>query len=252
MLCVSAYISSLCAESKEDAVSCLLSCLPLLQAGNMEAKEQYLKIIPKILAHSLEKGCHIEESRQLLSYTLIHPAISADERTQLKLWQRYLEECYAPVVPHHQWTSDANSTAPSYANNNGHQRVPPVSNGISMFSSPSLQPATVGCNSLHQMSLASSDSGVVLPDADTKAAVARNVSVAWTKVVGSDDVKTDENNFANGVILSHHKHLPLHATFSGPPTLTPPTSGECHQRALQSLSHCIVVHYRMLHLGLSE
>ena len=230
VLSVSAYISNLCAESKAEAVSCLLSCLPLLQAGNVEAKEQYLKIIPKILAHSLEKGCHIEESRQLLSYTLIHPAISADERTQLKLWQRYLEECYAPVIPHQQWTSDANDTTPSYVNNNGHQRVPPVSNGISMFSSPPMQPATVGCNSLHQMSLASSDSGVLLQDPDTRAALVGSMAStgAWTNVVGSEGMKTEENNFANGIMLGHHKHLPLHATYSGPPALTPPTSGECH------------------------
>ncbi len=87
-----AYIGALCTESKEIAVNQLLSHLPLLQPGNDSAKCEYLNIIPKILAHSIENGIHIEESRQLLSYSLIHPAINSDERSQFTLWLNHLEE----------------------------------------------------------------------------------------------------------------------------------------------------------------
>ncbi|XP_054712134.1 protein Smaug homolog 1-like [Uloborus diversus] len=87
-----AYISSLSAESKETAVSQLLSHLPLLRPGNEEAKAQYLRLIPKILAHSIGHSIHIEESRQLLSYSLIHPAISNEDRCTLNRWLRQLED----------------------------------------------------------------------------------------------------------------------------------------------------------------
>ncbi|XP_067119817.1 protein Smaug homolog 1 isoform X2 [Centruroides vittatus] len=95
-----AFINSLCNETKENAVVQLLSHLPLLRPGNNEAKLQYLSLIPKILSHSIENCVHIEESRQLLSYSLIHPAISNDDRRSLTLWLRHLEERmsnYGPI-----------------------------------------------------------------------------------------------------------------------------------------------------------
>ncbi|PRD31879.1 UNVERIFIED_CONTAM: Smaug-like protein 1 [Trichonephila clavipes] len=87
-----AYISNLSTESKETAVIRLLSHLPLLHPGNEEAKSRYLELIPKILAHSIRHDVHIEESRQLLSYSLIHPAISNDDRCSLTQWLRQLED----------------------------------------------------------------------------------------------------------------------------------------------------------------
>ncbi|GIY04116.1 hypothetical protein CDAR_316982 [Caerostris darwini] len=86
------YISSLSTESKETAVVRLLSHLPLLRPGNEEAKSRYLELIPKILAHSIRHSVHIEESRQLLSYSLIHPAISNEDRCSLTQWLRQLED----------------------------------------------------------------------------------------------------------------------------------------------------------------
>lgn len=77
---IAAYIKNLCQESKDTAVKQLLMFLPLLRCGNLDAKVEYLKIIPQILTHSIENVCHLEESRQLLSYCLIHPAISGNER----------------------------------------------------------------------------------------------------------------------------------------------------------------------------
>ncbi|XP_015911017.1 protein Smaug homolog 1 isoform X2 [Parasteatoda tepidariorum] len=98
------YINSLSSESKETAVHQLLSHLPLLQPGNDDAKTQYLGLIPKILAHSIRHSVHIEESRQLLSYSLIHPAINNEDRCTLTQWLRQLEDrihnCPPPVSPY--------------------------------------------------------------------------------------------------------------------------------------------------------
>ncbi|XP_044292026.1 protein Smaug homolog 1 isoform X1 [Varanus komodoensis] len=79
-------------ESKDKVISLLLTHLPLLKPGNIEAKVEYMKLLPKILAHSIEHNQHIEESRQLLSYALIHPATSLEDRTALAMWLNHLED----------------------------------------------------------------------------------------------------------------------------------------------------------------
>ncbi|XP_041943094.1 protein Smaug homolog 1 isoform X2 [Alosa sapidissima] len=79
-------------ETKERVISLVLSHLPLLKPGNAEAKGEYMRLLPKILAHTIEHGRHLEESRQLLSYALIHPATSLEDRSALALWLNHLEE----------------------------------------------------------------------------------------------------------------------------------------------------------------
>uniref|UniRef100_A0A4W4FMG2 Protein Smaug homolog 1 n=1 Tax=Electrophorus electricus TaxID=8005 RepID=A0A4W4FMG2_ELEEL len=79
-------------ESKERLISLVLIHLPLLKPGNSEAKGEYMRLLPKILAHTIEYGRHLEESRQLLSYALIHPATSLEDRAELALWLNHLEE----------------------------------------------------------------------------------------------------------------------------------------------------------------
>ncbi|XP_039366468.1 protein Smaug homolog 2 [Mauremys reevesii] len=87
-----AVISQWHQESKDKVVSLLLSHLPLLQPGNTEAKSEYMKLLQKVLAYSIESNLFIEESRQLLSYALIHPATTLDDRNSLALWLNHLEE----------------------------------------------------------------------------------------------------------------------------------------------------------------
>ncbi|XP_062379581.1 protein Smaug homolog 1 [Sardina pilchardus] len=101
-------------ETKERVISLVLSHLPLLKPGNAEAKGEYMRLLPKILAHTIEHGRHLEESRQLLSYALIHPATSLEDRSALALWLNHLEERAASrgdslergrahlYAPHHQ------------------------------------------------------------------------------------------------------------------------------------------------------
>ena len=91
----SAFICKLTNEPKEQAISQLLNHLPLLHSGNAQAKTEYIKLIPIILSHSIEKGVFIEESRQLLSYSLIHPAITSDERSKFNMWLGHLEEHFS-------------------------------------------------------------------------------------------------------------------------------------------------------------
>ncbi|KAM8921168.1 protein Smaug homolog 1 isoform 2-T2 [Pelodytes ibericus] len=79
-------------ESKDKVISQLLTHLPLLKPGNVDAKMEYMKLLPKILAHSIDHNQHIEESRQLLSYALIHPATSLDDRSALAMWLNHLED----------------------------------------------------------------------------------------------------------------------------------------------------------------
>nr|XP_034973261.1 protein Smaug homolog 2 isoform X1 [Zootoca vivipara] len=87
-----AVISQWHQEPKDKVVSLLLSHLPLLQPGNTDAKSEYMKLLQKVLAYSIESNLFIEESRQLLSYALIHPATTLDDRNSLALWLNHLEE----------------------------------------------------------------------------------------------------------------------------------------------------------------
>ncbi|XP_062409072.1 protein Smaug homolog 2 isoform X2 [Sardina pilchardus] len=87
-----AIVSQWQQEPKEKAVSLLLSHLPLLQPRNSEAKCEYMKLLQKVLSHTIESSLFVEESRQLLSYALIHPATTLDDRTSLAMWLNHLEE----------------------------------------------------------------------------------------------------------------------------------------------------------------
>ncbi|XP_008308253.1 protein Smaug homolog 1 [Cynoglossus semilaevis] len=114
-------------EPKDRVISLVLTHLPLLKPGNVEAKGEYMRLLPRILAHTIEHGHHLEESRQLLSYALIHPATSLEDRSALALWLNHLEERAAargdslerppPAGPHHHHHHQ--STPPSTLNTSG-------------------------------------------------------------------------------------------------------------------------------------
>lgn len=88
---VAGYVCSLLNENQEGVILKLLNLILLLSPGNSEAKLQYLKLIPEVLRFSAEHAVCIEESRQLLSYCLIHPAFSIEDRKPLTVWLRHLE-----------------------------------------------------------------------------------------------------------------------------------------------------------------
>lgn len=106
-----AYIEGLGREPREQALGQLLGLLPLLSPGNQAAKEAYLALIPQVLAHALERPQPlVEAARQLLSYSLIHPAISSrEDRRLLTLWLRHLEERIANTARYPEQGSAAES-----------------------------------------------------------------------------------------------------------------------------------------------
>uniref|UniRef100_A0A1A8HY69 Sterile alpha motif domain containing 4B n=1 Tax=Nothobranchius kuhntae TaxID=321403 RepID=A0A1A8HY69_NOTKU len=121
-------------EPKEKVVSLLLSHLPLLQPRNCEAKCEYMKLLQKVLSHTIESSHFVEASRQLLSYALIHPATTLEDRTSLAMWLNHLEEHlsggYAsrvPSSPYHprqgsdEWPSSAEALDPG---NTWHDKSP--------------------------------------------------------------------------------------------------------------------------------
>ncbi|XP_039623958.1 protein Smaug homolog 2 isoform X1 [Polypterus senegalus] len=87
-----AIVSQWNQEPKEKVVSLLLSHLPLLQPRNSDAKCEYMKLLQKVLSYTIESNLFVEESRQLLSYALIHPATTLEDRTSLAMWLNHLEE----------------------------------------------------------------------------------------------------------------------------------------------------------------
>uniref|UniRef100_A0A8C6KSB8 Protein Smaug homolog 1 n=1 Tax=Nothobranchius furzeri TaxID=105023 RepID=A0A8C6KSB8_NOTFU len=103
-------------EPKEHVISLVLTHLPLLKPGNTEAKSEYMRLLPRILAHTIEHGHHLEESRQLLSYALIHPATSLDDRAALALWLNHLEERSTPPSTLTSTGSSSSTNTPSPGN----------------------------------------------------------------------------------------------------------------------------------------
>ena len=215
----------------------LLSHLPLLRPGNAEAKAEYLKIIPKVLEHSIENGCDIEESRQLLSYSLIHPAINGDERNQLTLWLGQLEE---RVTSSAALTTNTSSTSAgtfyqqqggraqdlsdlsqvmAYTDNNPPPAVSSSQNGVTnALYSVAGQQHVSGVNGWQQQQSlngpSDSDHGV-LSTASTTTGVGRAIKAA------SNTTSVVNTNASNSCISSSSTliphHTPLHATTSGPP-----------------------------------
>lgn len=106
------------------AVACLLRCLPLLRTGNAPAKAAYLQVLPVVLRRSTETGLFLPECQQILSYALIHPAISGDELIQLNAWQPQLHDdlsgTFAAEQPeHHVMVNGLSTASPTEVVSNG-------------------------------------------------------------------------------------------------------------------------------------
>ncbi|XP_072836327.2 protein Smaug homolog 2 [Pogona vitticeps] len=144
-------------EPKDKVVSLLLSHLPLLQPGNTDAKSAYMKLLQKVLAYSIENNLFIEESRQLLSYALIHPATTLDDRNSLALWLSHLEEHLSsnyssqgrsrPDAAYHsrqgsdEWQGPADTGLGGLGH--GWQEKPPRENGHMSFHSSGSVPSAI-------------------------------------------------------------------------------------------------------------
>ena len=71
-------------------------------AGKQRGQGGVSQYHPKVLAHSIENGIHIEESRQLLSYSLIHPAITTTNARSSPWWLTHLEDRCSYSIYQHQ------------------------------------------------------------------------------------------------------------------------------------------------------
>lgn len=70
-------------ERKEDILSELLTYLPLLKPGNEDAKAVYMAIVPIAVEDAVRQLVPAELVQQILSYLLIHPAVTNDDRRYL-------------------------------------------------------------------------------------------------------------------------------------------------------------------------
>lgn len=67
-------------ETREDILNDILTYLPLLKPGNEEAKAAYIALVPIVVADSMKQLIPTEMVQQILSYLLIHPAVTNDDR----------------------------------------------------------------------------------------------------------------------------------------------------------------------------
>lgn len=114
-----AFIDRLMGETdQKHVINILLSHLPLLRPGNDEVKTRYLELLPRVLTFAVERSVCLRESRQLLSYSLIHPAFDNDERSSLTSWMEHLEDRIPDV--------EAESNPPGEASQDGIQNLEDV------------------------------------------------------------------------------------------------------------------------------
>lgn len=202
-------------EPKDKVVSLLLSHLPLLQPGNADAKAEYMKLLQKVLAYSIESNLFIEESRQLLSYALIHPATTLDDRNSLALWLNHLEERLSsgysgqsrgrPDTAYHSRQGSDEWQAPVDASlgDLGHswQEKPPRENGHLSFHSSGSVPSAI--NSI------GSNAGTALPCQIHPSPLKRSMSLIPTsQQVPGEWMSVDEMG-ARPAFIPGGEHAPL-------------------------------------------
>lgn len=67
-------------ETREDVLHDILTYLPLLKPGNEEAKAAYISLVPVVVADSIKQAVPTDLVQQILSYLLIHPAVTSEDR----------------------------------------------------------------------------------------------------------------------------------------------------------------------------
>lgn len=67
-------------ETREDILQDILTYLPLLKPGNEEAKAAYIALVPLVVADSIKRLIPTDMVQQILSYLLIHPAVTSEDR----------------------------------------------------------------------------------------------------------------------------------------------------------------------------
>lgn len=80
----------------------------------MEARAEYMKLLPKVMLGSSEELDYLDHCRQLLSLALVHPAFPHEDRDALTFWRSQLDAKHKSLTER----QGATSTSP--------QRPPPI------------------------------------------------------------------------------------------------------------------------------
>lgn len=202
-------------EDKGKVILQLLQLLPLLQAGNEKAKAEYLKLIPDVLSHTIENGVNIEESRQLLSYSLIHPAITQEERSKFRMWLGYLEERFTYNISH------TRPTPTNTVHDGLTATFTPVSASHSqeglnnLLGTAAASPSISSGNGWHNHGHATHFG----PDGGAVSSGGLGDGGAGGSNLNGHQGLRATNSHAGAFSVHHHQngHMPLHATSSAPP-----------------------------------
>ena len=245
------YITKLCGEPKEKAVTQLLSHLPLLRTGNADAKTAYLKIIPQVLSYSIDNGVHIEESRQLLSFSLIHPAITCEERSQFTMWLGYLEERFTYSIYHQNRQNNFQSQS-SFSNRSGEEGLQQQQQGVPAH----MNLANSGCLNGWNDRSAGSDSmpALTLDGGSTERLIPILTNYAKPGANRSNNASSSNGDRGAPSHSVHGKlagHVPLHATSSAPPN-TGSIQGKIDLQYFFTCDYCRKVYSKDLYACKSE
>ncbi|XP_076463514.1 protein Smaug homolog 1-like isoform X2 [Babylonia areolata] len=230
-----AFIAGLFNEDKGKVIVQLLQLLPLLQAGNEMAKAEYLRLIPDVLSHTIDHGVNIEESRQLLSYSLIHPAITQEERSKFRMWLGYLEERFTynishhtttPTLPPHTSTSSSGAHDPLTASHSAPVSASHSTEGLNnLYGSAAPSPSVSSgngwhCHGGHVNHPFGPDSGGGAGGMVGSGVGGDSGAGGGSNTGGHQSLRaTNSHAGAFGVAPQHHLngHVALHATSSAPP-----------------------------------
>ncbi|KAK7502826.1 hypothetical protein BaRGS_00006076 [Batillaria attramentaria] len=208
-----AFVAGLCGEDKGKVILQLLQLLPLLEAGNEKAKAEYLKLIPDVLSHTIDNGVNIEESRQLLSYSLIHPAITQEERSKFRMWLGYLEERFTYNISHTRPLGNAqDSLTATFAPVSASHSQDGLNNllGGTASASPSISTGNGWHNHGHTTHFGV-DGGAV------SSGGLGDGGAGGSSLLPNGHLGLRATNSHAGAFSVHNGHMPLHATSSAPP-----------------------------------
>ncbi|XP_076443190.1 protein Smaug homolog 2-like isoform X2 [Babylonia areolata] len=213
-----AFIAGLFGEDKGKVIVQLLQLLPLLQAGNEKAKGEYLRLIPDVLSHTIENGVNIEESRQLLSYSLIHPAIGQDERSKLRMWLGYLEERFTYSISHTRPSPTSTTHDPLNPTPFPPISASPSQEGLNhLLGTAAASPGTAAGNGWHPQTHFPPPEGGAVSSGGLGEGGAGGSSVNGHQSLRASNSHAGAFSMHHPHPHPHNGHLPLHATSSAPP-----------------------------------
>ena len=112
---ITAFLKSVQGQSKEEALSELLSHLPLLNPGNSEARKEYMNLLPKVMMEPSQEMGYLDLCRQLLSLALLHPAFPHEDRESLNRWLSQLEAKHKSMAAETHNTPALSTSSPPFS-----------------------------------------------------------------------------------------------------------------------------------------